>query len=268
MNPTADEGLVRRLPLPLAQLYRRAYNAKTPLERHQAAYYLWEAALKLLSAVVVVDYSHLGRSDPAEASRLRNVVRPSLGHWWEFIKRLVPILVEAGPAGDRFRAVRDWVLGPERDDLPRATGLDAALREVLESKPGARSTVRLSDLFDRLVRYRNKEFGHGAQGQRSTEFYDRMGRSILSGVGEILACVDLLAGYKLVYIADVRRQASGEWLIERYELVGESARRIESLELPRSETVKLPDPDVRAGAPAGLERAQATLHQATSPRMA
>ena len=39
-----DEELGRRLPLRLAQLYRRAQNAKTPFDRHQAAYYLWEAA--------------------------------------------------------------------------------------------------------------------------------------------------------------------------------------------------------------------------------
>src|SRR5688572_14961080 len=31
-----NDDLARRLPLPLAQLYRRAHNAKSPLERHQA----------------------------------------------------------------------------------------------------------------------------------------------------------------------------------------------------------------------------------------
>ena len=41
---SVDESLVQRLPLPLAKLVRRAQNAKTPLDRHQAAYYLWEAA--------------------------------------------------------------------------------------------------------------------------------------------------------------------------------------------------------------------------------
>ena len=49
-----DEDLLRRLPLPLARLYRRAHNAKTPLERHLTAFYLWEAALKLLGCVAVV----------------------------------------------------------------------------------------------------------------------------------------------------------------------------------------------------------------------
>jgi hypothetical protein len=56
MSPAfaCDEGLVRRLPLPLAQLYRRAHNAKTPLERHLNGFYLGEAALKPLAAVTVL----------------------------------------------------------------------------------------------------------------------------------------------------------------------------------------------------------------------
>ena len=49
-----DDDLARRLPLPLAQLYRRAHNAKGPRDRHDTAYCLWEAALKLLGATAVV----------------------------------------------------------------------------------------------------------------------------------------------------------------------------------------------------------------------
>jgi hypothetical protein len=53
-----------RLPLPLTQLCRRARNARNSLEQHLAAYYLWEAALKLLGAVAVVEYADLGDADP------------------------------------------------------------------------------------------------------------------------------------------------------------------------------------------------------------
>ena len=48
-----DEELIARLPLPLAQLYRRARNSKTPLDRHLTSYYLWEASLKLLGSVAI-----------------------------------------------------------------------------------------------------------------------------------------------------------------------------------------------------------------------
>src|SRR5437764_91946 len=84
--PAPDEDLIRRLPLPLAQLSRRALNAKTPLERHLTAYYLWECGLKLLGSAVVVDYAEFGDHDPELADRLTNLARPAVGHWWEFAR--------------------------------------------------------------------------------------------------------------------------------------------------------------------------------------
>jgi serine/threonine protein kinase len=231
-----DEALVQRLPLPLAQLYRRAHNAKTPFARHQAAFYLWEAALKLLGSVAVVAYAERPTPDPELAERLHHLARPSLGHWWEFVRLLVPVLADAGDVS--FVAIRELVLGRTRDDLPRLAGLDAALLEVLEGKSGARTTVRLTELFDRLVRYRNRELGHGAAGQQKTEFYERMGRALLTGVPQLLDRLDVLAGRRLLYVADVRRQASGNWHVERYELRGETARHLDALEVPESEAAQ------------------------------
>jgi WD40 repeat protein/serine/threonine protein kinase len=240
-SPILDEGLVQRLPLPLAQLCLRAHNAHTPLERHQGAYYLWEAALKLLACVAVAEYAELGQRDPELAERLKSLARPSLGHWWEFTRRLVPILADAGDPG--FAAVRELLLGRARDDMPGAAALDAALTAALGGRGGTRRTVRLTELFDRLVQYRNHEIGHGAAGQRPGSFYDEMSRMILAGVAQVLGRLDVLAGRRLLYVGDVRRQASGSWLVERYALVGESARRIESLELGEDQTTALPHPE-------------------------
>src|SRR5262249_216874 len=127
-----------------------------------------------------------------------------------------------------------------RDDFPRAAGLDAALREALGTKGQARATVRFSELFDRLVQYRNKVIGHGSPGQIKDGLSERMAGALLMGVAEILGRLDVLAGRRLLYIAEVR-QVAGVWLVQRYELVGDSARRIPSLELPRAEAVRLPD---------------------------
>jgi WD40 repeat protein/serine/threonine protein kinase len=236
-----DEQLLQRLPLPLAQLCRRAQNAKASLERHQAAYYLWEAALKLLASVAVVEYADRPDRDPEAASWLQSLARPSLGHWWEIIRRLVPLLADAGDAG--FAPVRELVLGRARDDMPRAAGLDAALLETLDGRTGARSTVRLTELIDRVVHYRNREIGHGAAGQRPASFYDRMSGVLLAGAGQVLARVDVLAGRRLLYVGEVRRQASGNWLVERYALSGETAKRIEALELPEADGSRLPRPE-------------------------
>jgi serine/threonine protein kinase len=238
MPVAIDEQLLRRLPLPLAQLYRRAHNSRTAIERHQAAYYLWEAGLKLLGSVALVDFA--GRHSPAPelAERLQSLARPSMGHWWEFARRLVPILADGGDVG--FIGVRDLLLGRARDDLPRAAGLDAVLCEHFDGRGGARSTVRLAELFERLVRYRNQvAAGHGAAGLKETAFYERMGRALLAGVAEVLGRLDVLAGRRLVYIAEVRRQASRRWIVERFELIGETAHRLESLDM--EETAALPD---------------------------
>ncbi|HEV3122582.1 MAG TPA: serine/threonine-protein kinase, partial [Isosphaeraceae bacterium] len=248
-----DEELLRRMPLPLAQLARRSSNAKGPLDRHLAAYYLWEAALKLLGSASIVAYAERGEHDPKLAERLQNLARPALGHWWEFTRSLTPVLAAAGDAG--FGSVRDVLLGPARSDLPRVTQLDAALREALEGSAATRSSVRLSELFDRLVRYRNRELGHGAAGQRPPDHYDRMGRALLAGVCELLGRLDVLAGSRLVYVSEVRRQRSRLWLVERIELVGESARRIESLEVPEPDPARLPRPDeLYLEAPDGTSR--------------
>src|SRR5437763_11294873 len=218
MSPvlSSDEELIQRLPLPLAQLYRRAHNAKAALERHLTAFYLWEASLKLLASVAVVEYARRPEHDPRLAERLRSLARPALGHWWEFVRLLVPALAEHGDPA--FVRLRDGLLGKPRVDCPRAAGLDALLREVLEGKPGARSTVQLAELFHRLVSLRNHEVGHGAAGQRPAGYYERTAPALLAGVAETFDRLDVLAGRRLVHVSAVRRLASGNWLVERYDL--------------------------------------------------
>jgi WD40 repeat protein/serine/threonine protein kinase len=241
-SPALDEQLLQRLPLPLAQLCRRAHNAKTSLESHLTAYYLWEAALKLLSAAAVVEYADLREHDPELSKKLRGLARPSVGHWWEFVRRLVPVLADRGDKG--FAAVRDLLLGDRaRDDFARAAALHAALGDARPGKAGARATVRLNELFDRLVRYRNREIGHGAAGQQRGDYYEGMAATLLAGVTQLLGRVDVVAGRRLVHVADVRRLASGGFLIERYLLVSEAPRRLEPLQLPEAEMSRLPRPD-------------------------
>jgi serine/threonine protein kinase len=240
---SVDEALVQRLPLPLAKLVRRAQNGKTPLDRHQAAYYLWEASLKLLASVAVIEYAESPWRDPGLDEMLKNLARPMVGHWWELARRLVPALADSGDEG--FVRVRDLLLGRARDDLPRVAGLDAILLGHLrQEKIGARATVQPTELFHRLVEYRNKEEGHGAFGMRpDASSYDRMARALFGGTTQLLDRLDVLAGRRLIYVGEVRRQPAGDWLVERYELIGESARRIESLSVPEGRESALPRPE-------------------------
>jgi serine/threonine protein kinase/Tfp pilus assembly protein PilF len=241
LEHVSDDDLVRRLPLPLAHLYRRACNAKSPFDRHQAAYFLWEAALRLLASTAVVSFAENPQPHPDLLDELKKLARPSLGDWWAFVRRFVPILADAGDPG--FTAVRALLLDRARNDLPRAAELDAVLREILSVPQGPQGMVRVSELFDRLVRYRNKEIGHGAAGLRHGEFYERVGRALLPAVAELLGRLDVLAGRRLVYVEEVPFQKSGVHLVKRLALTGESPRRIESLEWPASESVWLPRPE-------------------------
>lgn len=236
-----DEMLLARLPIPLPQLYRRACNAKTPFERHLTAFYLWEAALKLLSSVAIVEYASLADRDAGVVERLQNLACPSTGHWWEFARTLAPIL--AGAQRKSFAGQANVLLGKGRRDLPQALALHAALGEALGEQGGNRQTVRVSDVFERLVRYRNREIGHGAAGRRTDAFYDALGRTMLAGVSEIMAELDVLAGQRLIYVSSVRRQESGTWLVQRYELIGAAPRRIESQELPETPAGRMPLPE-------------------------
>ncbi len=239
LRSETDEDLIRRLPLPLAQLVRRSVNAKTALERHHAAFYLWEASLKLLGSAAIVHYARLDEHDPQLKERLEALARPSLGHWWEFVRLLLPVLAEKDPS---FAALQEHVLGRARTDLPRVAGLNSLLGESLGGPSSAKSTVRIAELLDRMVQYRNAELGHGASGQKPMAFYEKMGATLLAANIELLNRMDLLAGRKLVHIEDVRRMASGQWLVERYDLMGETSRRLESLTYSEDQAGLLPRP--------------------------
>ena len=238
---SVDESLVQRLPLPLAKLYLRAHNTKNPFDRHQTAYYLWEATLRLLASAAVATYAERPVHDPDLDEPLRKLARPALGDWWGLIRRLIPILADSGDEG--YAAIRELILGRARDDLRHIAQLDVMLQETLGLPAGSGARVRLSELLDRLVHYRNRELGHGAVGRRPREFHARMGQALLSGVSELLGRLDVLAGRRLVYVEEVRLQKSGHYLIERYKLAGESAKRIESLEQPAFQAANLPKPE-------------------------
>jgi hypothetical protein len=71
------------LPLPLAQLYTRAFNAKDARSRHDNAFYLFEATIKLAAAPAVACYVHDVRSGSTRVPELDRLLLqlalPSLG---------------------------------------------------------------------------------------------------------------------------------------------------------------------------------------------
>ncbi|MBL8850666.1 MAG: serine/threonine protein kinase, partial [Planctomycetaceae bacterium] len=231
------EETARRLPMPLAQLFRRSANCKTVIDAHLTAFSLAEASIKLLSASAIVHFAEQPTHDPALVECLRKLARPSLGHWWEFARRLIPSLAERHAA---FAHVRSMLLERAHNDCPRAAGLDAAILTALGRKPSGGLTIRFRDVFDHIIEYRNKVLYHAAPAALSGDLHEQMAGAFQRGMGEILAKVDVLAGSQLIYVSEVR-QSHGQWLVSRFDLTGENSRKQPPLELPRSATATLPD---------------------------
>lgn len=228
----ANERLLQGLPLPLAKLYRRAANATDPLAQYLSAYYLWEAGLKLLAAAAVAECARRKPDCPAAVSRLTTLARPSLGHWREYVRGLLGPLVKTG--ADAFRPAHDLFHGA-RSDLPAAARLDAVLDRLLKGDPPARAatatrpTVRVGELFDRLVTHRNQEIGHGAVGQRPPSYYDCLGPLLLAGVAELVGVLGVPAAFRPVFVCGKKDDDFGNWVVDRFDLSGETPRRLEPL---------------------------------------
>src|SRR5580704_9092700 len=95
-----DEGLIQQLPSPLAQLYRRALNAKTAQDRHHHAYYLAEAGLKLATCLrigIALKHGLEPRSPLAQSLEL--ICLPSVGQWVSFLRETSEYLRKRPDAG-------------------------------------------------------------------------------------------------------------------------------------------------------------------------
>src|SRR5437764_359483 len=92
MNQEFRRDYLVRLPLPLAQLYSRAYNAKDARGRHDNPFYLFEALIKLAAAGPAAAYlQELEQGGPrveALDRLLVQLVLPSLGQWAAMLREL------------------------------------------------------------------------------------------------------------------------------------------------------------------------------------
>ncbi len=134
-----EEAVLRRLPLPLAQLYRRASNAATALERHQAFWYCWEAAIKLLGSSVVLEFAERPTSSAQHRERLQSLARPSLGHWWGYCHTFLPLLAGSDPGPSRSSTGCSWDPPAATYRAPRRWMRPCATCSRAAGSPSARS---------------------------------------------------------------------------------------------------------------------------------
>jgi tetratricopeptide (TPR) repeat protein/serine/threonine protein kinase len=245
MNDFRREYLVR-LPLPLAQLYSRAHNDKSARSRHDNAYYLFEALVKLSAAPAIMVYLHEVEQGqprvPAVDQVLGGLALPSFGHWVGMLRELARYFGSRADAASHPLGHLWQQLDTRRRDLPATLALYGRTKNGVEGAPGGDTSCSLLELITALVQYRNDVFGHG--GPRFESFYEQdMGPLLFPALTEVLAegVLDLLGprGSRLLHLAEMRLLDDGRMEVGVRELVGLRVERAEPLLLTAETAARL-----------------------------
>ena len=170
-------------PFAIAGLIRRARNAKSPKERHDTAFYAWEASLRLAVAV----------RPPSDAGPL---AMASLGQW-------VGALETA-----------DELLGDGR-----LVGAYSMFCKIGQGDAKAPKAITARKLLDAMPAYRNVVLGHGSI--RTNQFYDDAASTLLEALDAAWdAHLFFPADAKLVWIESIEVSPDGGRVARMFDLMG------------------------------------------------
>jgi protein-L-isoaspartate(D-aspartate) O-methyltransferase len=190
-----------RVPYPLSRSFFAAHNAFDAHERHDRVLKVGEALTKYLGVLAVAAGSALDLKAPRFATALRELSdKPSLGTWLGFLREVAPMTREHAVGRLVVEELdRPWKHRPVLD------AYQTLLRETGQAAGGARS-VKLRDLLDKLVTYRNKSgSGHGNVGSErlSREIADQL----LRALGIVLMEAPLFTQHALFAIVRNERES-------------------------------------------------------------
>ncbi len=235
-----------RLPLPLAQLYSRAYNAKDARGRHDNAFYLCEALVKLAAAPLIACYLDEAEQGAPRSEALDRLLAqlalPSLGQWLAMLRELARHFggrpdAAAHPLGQVWGRING-----SRTDLPGLLALYRRIKNGVDGAAAGDQSCSPLQAFDALVQYRNGVFGHG--GPRFPSFYEKeMGPLLFPAVNDLLAegTLDVLGprGGRLVQLTELRTLEDGRVEVGLRELTGLQGERLPPLTLTAEQAAAL-----------------------------
>jgi hypothetical protein len=232
MAVTFHQEYVVRLPLPLAQLYNRAHNDEDPRDRHDNAFYLCEALVKLMATPLMMAYLHevqQGSQRVDEIDRLLvQLALPSLGQWVGMVRELARHFGTRAEAASHPLGHLWSQLTHRHRGQPGLLALYQRIKNGPDGSPTDERTCTVLQVLEALVQYRNAVFGHWAG--RFRVFYEQhMGPLLLPAINEILA-EEVLAplgppGTRLVYLTDVRMAARRTMELVLRDLIGMQGQR-------------------------------------------
>jgi hypothetical protein len=220
-----------RLPLPLAQVYNRACDEEDPRGRHDNAFYLFEALVKLMAAPLVMAYLHEvdqgGQRVNGIDQRLEELARPALGHWMGMVRELARHFGTRAEAASHPLGHLWGQLTRRHRDQPGLLGLYQRIKNGPDGARASDQSCTVLQVLEALVQYRNAVLGHG--GARYAAFYRRMSTSLLPAANEVLAEAILTPlgppGTRLVYLTALQVVAAGTIEVGLRELVGMQGQR-------------------------------------------
>lgn len=221
-----------RLPLPLAQLYCRARNAKDGRGRHDSCFYLFESLIKIAGMPMVACYheelKNGGENVEALDRLLAQLALPSLGQFVGILRETARYYGERDDAETHPLGHVWGQLNEKRKELKGMLELFRRIKNGPEGKLAGDRSVTILQLIDALVTYRNAVIGHGAG--RATSFYEEeMGPLMFPAVNDILeeGVWDLLgpSGSQLVLLEQAAEGEDGRYEVEVRELIGLQSER-------------------------------------------
>jgi protein-L-isoaspartate(D-aspartate) O-methyltransferase len=150
--------MATRVPYPLSRAFLAAHNAIDVYERHERVLKVGEVLTKYLAISVVSACASLGAASPKVGVELRKLAnKPAWGHWMGVIRELGPL---AGDHPVGRAALQEYERAWKHRAMAEA--FQALQHETGHPGAGQPATVRLRELLDKLVEYRNKTgSGHG-----------------------------------------------------------------------------------------------------------
>jgi serine/threonine protein kinase/HEAT repeat protein len=235
-----------RLPLPLAQLYSRAYNAKDARSRHDNCYYLFEVLIKLSACPLTACYVQGLRRGGQRVAKLDQLLLPlalpSLGHWMEILREMARHYGSLPDAASHPLGQMWGQLNRAHRDPSAFAALYRRIKNGADGQPSGEKSCTILQLFGALVQYRNGVIGHGA-GRFESFYANDMGPLLFPAVNEVLAegVFSPLgpSGARLAYLTDLRAVSEDRFELEMRELTGPQGERMAPLTLQAGEEAGL-----------------------------
>ena len=222
--------LLAKIPLPLAQAYLRARNAKSPAERHLNAYYMMEAMIKFLVSIGAQEYLSEERRSGKVDESLQALAMPSSGQWIQAMRELARHFSARTGAASQLLGPWSERLVTRTRELPSCAALALKIAETDGMDPGFRDALSLIDFFNLLPAYRNRHLGHSAPALES--FHSEMGPLFLDACQNLLSFFVILpAGAELIFTDEKRLIGENLVVIERLRFMGPAPLRCEPIEL-------------------------------------